>query len=244
MRYLRQLIASPFLLLLAAVPIPAQGVGKPDPSLSKIEVENDQIRVLRVTLQPHQKSPMHSHPALCGVTLTANNLRVYLPDGSSRESHRSPGEFFWIEPVTHAVENLSDEPMENIEIEFKQSKGQAVPASTTVAKPSAQGTETDPVPVEQEPHHRLVFANQYVRILDVVLQPGEVALFHTHSLDNVPVQLNDTRMKAQFVGQEWKESDVKKGSVGITSGTKTPYAHRVANIGDALFHVYDIQIVP
>ena len=33
--------------------------------------------------------------------------------------------------------------------------------------------ETEPVPVEREPHHRWTFENQYVRVLDVVLAPGE-----------------------------------------------------------------------
>ena len=38
-------------------------------------------------------------------------------------SKKNAQEIFWSEPVTHQVENVSNERMENIEIEFKKDKG-------------------------------------------------------------------------------------------------------------------------
>jgi hypothetical protein len=86
--------------------------------------------------------------------------------------------------------------------------------------------------------------NQYVRVLDVVLQPGETTLFHRHSLDNVPVQLSDATMKRQFPGEDWAASPAKEGSVGFIGGTKAPYIHRISNTGTTVFHVLDVEILP
>jgi hypothetical protein len=83
-----------------------------------------------------------------------------------------------------------------------------------------------------------------VRVLDVVLHPGETSLFHRHSLDNVPVQLSDATMKRQFPGEDWVTSPAKEGSVGFIGGTKSPYVHRISNIGTTVFHVLDVEILP
>jgi quercetin dioxygenase-like cupin family protein len=214
------------------------------PSVAKVEFENDQIRVLRATVGAHQKTPMHQHPSRAGITITENDLRVYLPDGTSATSKRSPHEIFWSEPVTHQVENLSDKPMENIEIELKRANGTGVPVKPAAVASSAAGTATDPVAVEQEPHHHVIFENQYVRVLDVVVDPGDTTLFHKHSLDNVAVQLNDAAIKRQFPGEDWVATPAKEGSAGFVAGTKTPYVHRISNTGATVFHVLDVEILP
>ena len=81
---------------------------------NKVEFENDQIKVIRGFLAPHQKTPVHSHPYRFGVTLTKNDL-VITSDGKSAPSQKNAQEIFWSEPVTHQVENVSNERMQNIE---------------------------------------------------------------------------------------------------------------------------------
>src|SRR5882757_2806624 len=91
-----------------------------NPGMAKVEFENEQIRVLRVAIGAHQKTAMHSHPSRFGVAITKNDIRVYFPNSTSKPSARIAHEHFWSEPVTHQVENLSDEPLQNIEIELKR----------------------------------------------------------------------------------------------------------------------------
>jgi hypothetical protein len=67
--------------------------------------------------------------------------------------------------------------MENIEIELKAAKAPGRAAKLDTGEKKGAGTEQDPVPVEQEPGHRLVFANQYVRVLEVIVAPGETTPF-------------------------------------------------------------------
>jgi len=238
------LVLSFSIALIGSIAILAQAQSAPDASTAKVEFENEQIRVLRASLGPHQKTAVHGHSSRLGVTLTRNEIRTTLPDGTTSTSTRGAHEYFWSEPVTHQVENLADAPLQNIEIEFKRASSSGVGVKPAAGESKAQGTATDPVAVEQEPHHHVIFENQYVRVLDVVLRPGETSLFHRHSLDNVPIQLSDATMKRQSPGEHWAASPAKAGSVGFIGGTKSPYIHRISNTGTTEFHVLDIEILP
>jgi quercetin dioxygenase-like cupin family protein len=215
-----------------------------DPGIAKVEFENDEVRVLRTSYAPHQKSHMHSHPSRIIVPLTSNEARVTFADGKLQDIKRRPGEVTWSEPVTHMVENLTDEPQMNIELELKKQKGRGQTVQPVSATTAALGTESDPVPVEGEPHHRVIFENQYVRVLEVVVKPGELTLFHKHSLDNVAVTLSGTTVGNQIPGGEWTQRVARDGSVGFAAGTTKPYVHRINNAGTKAFHVLDIQILP
>jgi len=226
--------------------IRAQAAQTADPQQitpNKIEFENDQIKVIRGFLAPHQKTAVHSHPYRFGVTLTKNDLMI-TSDGKTVPSKKNAQEIFWSEPVTHQVENVSTDRMQNIEIEFKKDKGPGVEVKKDWSRPAAKGTADDPVPVEYEPHHRVIFENQYVRVLDVVVKPGETTLFHKHSLDNIPVILTGADNRTQFAGEDWKPTPAKAESVGFIPGATKPYVHRINNQGSTTFHVIDIQLLP
>ena len=235
-------------LLLPGTAMMAQtqdSAGAAGAGVAKVEFENEQIRVVRVSYAPHQKSAMHSHAGRFVVTLTKNHTRSIAPDGAAKTSERAAHEYYWSDAVTHQIENLSDERMENIEIEFKLSKTVGVEVKPPNKAPVAgNGTENDPVPVEREPHHHVVFENQYLRLLDVLVPAGEMTLFHTHSLDNVAVLLADTTLKNQNPGEDWTERPITHGSVGFRAGTKTPYTHRIMNPVSVVFHVMDVEILP
>jgi quercetin dioxygenase-like cupin family protein len=46
------------------------------------------------------------------------------------------------------------------------------------------------VQVREEPRHRPVLENKYIRLLDVWLPPGDTTLFHIHSTPSVFVILS------------------------------------------------------
>lgn len=109
----------------------AQDPVKVDPKHYKVELENDQVRVLRIHFGPHEKSPMHEHPSSVAVFLTDIHVRHTYPDGKTREVQGKARQFAWGSGATqkHAGENLSDEPFELIEIELK---------TTSVRTPAAK----------------------------------------------------------------------------------------------------------
>ena len=87
------------------------------------------------------------------------------------------------------------------------------------------------VPVEQEPRHWVVFQNNYVRIYDCLIPPGDITLFHTHSFDNVATTVSGGKLRNEIPGEAPTERVAPTGNIGFAKGTKTPYTHRIENIG-------------
>jgi hypothetical protein len=88
--------------------------------------------------------------------------------------------------------------------------------SIPVAAPSHTETtaSNQPLPVEQEPHHRWEFQNQYVRVLDVLLAPGESTLFHTHSHDSIAVRLSEATSNYSGAGIRKELATCIEGNAG------------------------------
>ena len=106
-------------LCLAVLTARAQDPVKVDPKHHKVEFENDQVRVLRWHADPHEKSPMHEHPANIAVYLTDGRVKFTFPDGKTGERQGKAGQVFWGEPVKHEVENVGDKPVEVVQVELK-----------------------------------------------------------------------------------------------------------------------------
>jgi quercetin dioxygenase-like cupin family protein len=105
--------------LAAASSSSAQDPINVDPKHYKVELENDQVRVLRITYGPHEKSPMHEHPAGVAVAITDAVVKFTLADGKSEERPFKAGQILWIAAEKHAPENLSDKPLEIVLTEVK-----------------------------------------------------------------------------------------------------------------------------
>jgi quercetin dioxygenase-like cupin family protein len=112
-------------LLFAEKMAMAQDPVKVDPKHYKVEFENDQIRVLRITYGPHEKSVLHSHPAGQVVYLTDSDVKFNLPGGKAQERRAKAGETGWAAAGKHLPENLSDKPMEGILVEIKAKPAKA-----------------------------------------------------------------------------------------------------------------------
>ena len=63
----------------------AQDATLVDPEHYKVEFENDQVRVLRITYGPMEKSVMHSHPEGVAVFLTDGNTKFTFPNGKTQD---------------------------------------------------------------------------------------------------------------------------------------------------------------
>ena len=102
----------------------------------------------------------------------------------------------------------------------------------------------DPIAMEQEPRHRLVFQNEHVRYFDVELEPGYESRYHWHRSDGVFVNISSSPTVAQDLDRE----PVRRGerAIGetyfIDYGVK-PKAHRVSNPGNTPYHVVDTEIL-
>jgi len=97
----------------------AQDAVKVDPKNYKVEFENDQVRVLRITIEPGEKGVMHSHPEGMVIFLSDANGKFTFPDGKTENRDFKKGFFSWVPAETHQGENVGDEPFELIQIEMK-----------------------------------------------------------------------------------------------------------------------------
>lgn len=94
---------------------------KVDSTHYKVEFENNQVRVLRITYGPGEKSVMHEHPMSVGVHLTDYHVKFTFPDGKTDEVHGKAGEARSYPAGSHLPENLSDKPLELVLAELKGS---------------------------------------------------------------------------------------------------------------------------
>ncbi len=90
-----------------------------DPKHYQVVFENAKVQVLRVSLGPHERAPMHSHPSTVIVHLTDHHSKSTDPAGTAFEMHNGSGEVQWTDPTDHSTENLSSKPIELIQVELK-----------------------------------------------------------------------------------------------------------------------------
>lgn len=98
----------------------AQDAVKVDPKHYKVEFENDQVRVLRITYAPGEKGAMHSHPGGMVIFISDANGKFTFPDGKTEKRDFKKGFFSWVPATTHQPENIGDKSFELIQVEFKK----------------------------------------------------------------------------------------------------------------------------
>ena len=92
-----------------------------DPKHYKIEFENQQVRVIRARMGPHESVPLHEHTLNRVIVLfTDLNLRSTDREGNTKVSQQKAGGAAWSTPITHKEENLNGSPFEVIAIEIKE----------------------------------------------------------------------------------------------------------------------------
>lgn len=103
--------------------------------------------------------------------------------------------------------------------------------------------QQSPVLAEDEPHHHVLLKNESVLVMRVTLAPGESTRFHTHSHDRVVVDLTDTSITRQKVGDpDGPPEPTKPGDV-FASESNGPSTHRVHNAGPVGFEALDVELL-
>jgi quercetin dioxygenase-like cupin family protein len=107
------------LWIMSAVPALAQDAVKVDPKHYKVEFENEQVRVVRISYGPGEKSVMHEHPANVAVFLTDGQAKFTQVDGTSQEVPMKAGTAQWDAGGKHLPANVGGKPFELILVELK-----------------------------------------------------------------------------------------------------------------------------
>ena len=103
-----------------------------------------------------------------------------------------------------------------------------------------------PAPPEYlaDPRHQWLFENQYVRVYDVRIPPGETTEFHRHAYDSVAIFVSGGLVTPQVQGEPWGNAEeIRAGDVSFSGDSKKPQSHRVRNEGTTEYHVILVQLL-
>src|SRR5262245_27792976 len=85
----------------------------------KVMFENEQVRILKITYGPKEKSVMHEHPNAVAVFLTDGQIKFELADGKSQDAAVKAGDSMFAPGGKHLPENIGDKPFEAVLVELK-----------------------------------------------------------------------------------------------------------------------------
>ena len=102
---------------------------------------------------------------------------------------------------------------------------------------------TAQVAVREEPRHKKMIENKYIRLLDVWIKPGDTSQFHIHSTPSLFLHFTNTTVCSQIKGKDWLIAKNTAGYASYRSFDNDTLVHRVSNCDTVPFHVTDIELL-
>jgi hypothetical protein len=100
------------------------------------------------------------------------------------------------------------------------------------------------VEVRDEPFHKPVFQNEFIRLIDAIIPPGDTSLYHRHQLPSLFVFLEQTKIGMQDLGQAPGQMLTTIGQTWFNGYEKGPQIHRVWSSEEKTnLHAIDIEIL-
>jgi hypothetical protein len=99
------------------------------------------------------------------------------------------------------------------------------------------------VPMEQEPHHHLVFKNEALSVFEPNIPPGGMTLEHLHPDDDATVCISGSNMRSRRPGADWSNPGqaCSPGQINVTEYAGNPSSHTVQNVGSGVFHLVAVE---
>ncbi len=110
----------------------------------------------------------------------------------------------------------------------------------TVAGQGTLGPE--PIPVDREPRHRVVFATPGLRVLEVNISARDTTLEHRHDFDLATVNIENGPTRTRDRGSEWGGVRPRTiGGVNFNEYTGKPLAHVVQTVDDRTYRLTGVE---
>ena len=205
-----------FILAFAVVTVSSQDTLQVNSSSVKLKFENERVRVLESELKPGTRENTHSHPRYVTYVLGAGTVQNHR-DGKTSDYTYKMGEVLYRDPLTHWSENTGKTPTHVIMFELKDA---VIPGEPYVVPP-------DKEPVKLSPqYYNVAVDNQYVRVLEYHLKPGQKEPLHSHPC-GVVYYLTGARWRAVSADGKTTESETTAGEILW----RDPTSHAVENFG-------------
>ena len=204
------------ILALAAITISAQDTLKVNSDSVTLKFENDRVRVLESVLKPGAKENTHSHPRYVTYVIDAGTVRNHR-DGKTSDYTFKKGEVLYRDALTHWAENIGRTAPHVIMFELKN--------LDTSGEPFKVPADKDPTKLSPQ-YYKVPVDNEYVRVLEYRLKPGQKEPMHLHPC-GVVYYLTGAKWKVVSADGKTTESETTAEEVIW----RDPTTHAVENVG-------------
>jgi quercetin dioxygenase-like cupin family protein len=221
---------------------------KAAPETHKVIFENEHVRVLQVTIAPHSKEPVHTHcwPSTLyiqqvGDIIVRDDKEIVLFDARQLKENekQKPPFVLWSPPEgPHSDENRDDSPATLIQVENKV-------ATNRPQEICPWPGDLDGAKVASETH-KVIFENEHVRVLEVIIPPHSKEPVHSHCLPSTlyvqqigEIIVRDPDGKLIFDSRQMKESEKQKAPFVLWNAGEGP--HSDENPTDVAVRIIQIE---
>jgi len=107
--------------------------------------------------------------------------------------------------------------------------------------PSALVAQTPAVPtMDHEPHHHLALHNDYVKVFNVEVAPGDSIILHSHDQDTIAIAIGDQLVTVGIPGKAVPQSKNADGQVRLQ---RAGYIHSTHVDGDTPYHTVAVELM-
>ena len=98
------------------------------------------------------------------------------------------------------------------------------------------------VPVSKEPHHRIVYEDANLRVLDVNIAPGGMTLEHSHDLDIATVSIGPADARIRPAGADWGSPRRRPlGHTNTADYVGMPGSHTIENVSSDHYRLLAVE---
>ena len=198
--------------------------------------EDEDVRVIEVTQAPHTRETMHTHARPSIFYLDGPTAMRYVVAGDEVHAVERKAPPREMQPLVipfkpeglHAVENLSDNIFHALRVELKH------PGCDLAPKPLVMPNPKDAL-VMAPANYKLLFENEEVRVIDVVIPSHDKEPMHTDTWGGFAYFEHAARWQTfDSTGKPEGVREVQSGSKVVAVGPQG--SHFIENLGDAPLH--------
>lgn len=110
--------------------------------------------------------------------------------------------------------------------------------------PSLARSADQVLPTRLEPHHHVRLENEYLRVLQITIDPGDATLWHEHTLDFAGVTVHGSELRNETPNSDKAAViQARPGAVAWFNYEGHSYVHRITDIGREPFVVDGFEIL-
>lgn len=192
-----------------------------------LKFQNQYVRMFYVFIPPGERTLFHTHVNDgIGIKLTDAQIRDEVLGDTADDSFVTRGAVgfsHYASPLSHRVINIGSTPFRNIFVEVL----------STTDMPSNTPSLANVI------GRTIVLENDRVRVMRLVLAPGQSTEMHSHALRGIGVAVTEGTISVEVPGKKSRTMRFQPGDYQWHErGTK----HSLRNVGSAPFEAIDIEL--